>query len=332
MKEDYKFKNWLVFILVLIVLIITTPSFISLGNLINLLTHISIVGIIALGMTFVIICGEIDLSVGSILCFCGIITVSLQKTGAPLFLSAFAGLGAGAMIGLINGIFVVKRHLPSFIVTLATMMTIKGISLVYTKGFPLTCSDPTFIALGNTKLLGIPVYCYIFVIVAIVYHFLLSSTTFGRKTYAIGSNIESAKFSGINVDRVKIEIFVLMGFTAALSGLCLSARLASISAVNANLYNIDAIAMVIVGGIPIYGGSGTILQTIPGILIFGSLSNILTLNSIDPFYQYIAKGLVILIALILQGGIKWKFRDYHFLSLFKSNHVDNIDERKGSNE
>jgi len=332
MRRNYTLKIWLIFIFMVIVFTIIKPVFISPRNLIHLLTQISFKGILALGMTFIIICGEIDLSVGAILCISGIVIVSLQKTGAPLFVPVLAGLGVGVIIGFINGMLVAKKHLPSFIVTLATMTAIRGFALLYTEGYPISCSDSTFIALGKAKFIGIPVYCYIFVIVAIVYHFLLSSTTFGRKTYAIGSNIESAKFSGINVDKVKIELFALMGFTAALSGLLYSARLASIAPTNGQLYEIDVIAMVVIGGVSIRGGSGTILQTIPGILIFASLTNILTLNNVNPFYYYLVKGLVIIIALILQGGIKWKFKDYRFLSLFKSNHVDNIDGRKGSNE
>lgn len=333
MRRNYTFKIWLIFIFMVIVFTIIKPVFISPRNLIHLLTQISFKGILALGMTFIIICGEIDLSVGAILCISGIVIVSLQKIGLPLFVPVLAGLGVGVIIGFINGMLVAKKHLPSFIVTLATMTAIRGFALLYTEGYPISCSDSTFIAFGKAKFIGIPVYCYIFVIVAIVYHFLLSSTTFGRKTYAVGSNIESAKFSGINVDRVKIELFALMGFTAALSGLLYSARLASIAPTNGKLYEIDVIAMVVIGGVSIHGGSGTILQTIPGILIFASLTNILTLNNVNPFYYYMVKGLVIIMALILQGGgIKWKFRDYRFLSLFKSRHVDSIDGRKGLNE
>lgn len=305
---------WMALIFIVILISLINPSFFTMNNLVNVARQLSIKGILSLGMLLIILTGEIDLSVGAVLCITGLFTAATQNADLPLFYSILISLGAGGLIGLFIGVLVVKRNLPSFIVTLAIMIVLRGYAMVFAKGEPaITGLYTSFKAVGQGNILGIPNPIIIFIVVAIMFHFLLTSTAFGVKIYATGSNKEAAVFSGIKTDNVKIWVFILMGITSALAGLILTARLGAADPKMGELYELDAIAAVIIGGTLFSGGVGSVPRIIPGIIILGILSNVLNLFEVSPYFQYHIRGLIIILAYLLntqQFGMKrkWKVR------------------------
>ena len=290
---------WMALIFMVIFTSIINPKFLSMGNLLNVSKQISIKGILSLGMILVILSGEIDLSVGAVLCITGLFAAAAQNAGLPLYLSILISLGSGALIGFISAILVVKKNLPSFIVTLALMIVLRGVAMIFSKGEPAIAGlYPSFVVIGQGNILGIPNPIIIFIGVALVFHFLLSSTTFGARIYATGSNKEAAIFSGIKTDNVKIWIFMVMGIASALAGLILTARLGAADPKMGNWYELDAIAAVIIGGTLFSGGVGSVSRVLPGIFILGILPNILNLFGVNPYFQYHIRGLIIILAYI----------------------------------
>ncbi len=291
---------WMALFFIIILISLVNPSFFTMNNLLNVARQLSIKGILSLGMLLVILSGEIDLSVGAVLCITGLFTAAAQNAGLNLFYSMLISLGAGALIGLFMGVLVVKRNLPSFIISLAVMIVLRGYAMIFSKGEPaITGLHNSFRVVGQGSLLGIPNPVIIFVVVTIIFHFLLSSTSFGAKIYAIGSNKEAAIFSGIKTDNIKIWIFVVMGITSALAGLILTARLGAADSKMGNLYELDAIAAVIIGGTLFSGGVGSVSKVLPGIIILGILPNILNMFEVSPYFQYHARGLIIILAYLL---------------------------------
>ena len=294
------------YILALFVLIIFatifSDSFLQPQNLMNVFRRISTVGLIALGMTFVIIGGEIDLSVGAVLAMIGGVIIALFNTGLPLIISILGGVVVGAIIGFINGYIISKFRLASFIVTLATMAIARSLIVYIADGSsiigPMTNK---FTRIGNGNIGIIPIPAIIFVVAAILLHILLAKTKFGRFVYAIGDNEKAAKYSGIKVNKIRILTFVIIGVCVALAATIESSRLASISSSSSGrLYNLDAIAAVIIGGAPLSGGQGKILGTVVGVIILGVISNVMNLVNISPYLAGTVKGLIILGAVMIQ--------------------------------
>jgi len=301
---------WMALIFIIILISLFNPSFFTMNNLLNVARQLSIKGILSLGMLLVILSGEIDLSVGAVLCITGLFTAAAQNAGFNLIYSILLSLGAGALIGFFIGILVVKRNLPSFIISLAVMIVLRGYAMIFSKGEPaITGLYNSFMILGQGSILGIPNPVIIFIIVTLIFHFLLSSTSFGAKVYATGSNKEAAIFSGIKTDNVKIWIFIIMGITSALAGLILTARLGAADSKMGNLYELDAIAAVIIGGTLFSGGVGSVSKVLPGIIILGILPNVLNMFEVSPYFQYHARGLIIILAYLLNTqkiGLKRK--------------------------
>ncbi|WP_116133133.1 ABC transporter permease [Tropicimonas sp. IMCC34043] len=275
------------------------PRFMSVANLTNILQQVSVIAIAAFGMTWVILLGEIDLSIGSIIAVAGMVGAQVIGLGWGFVPALLLTLGSGALMGLINGALTAKLLLPSFIVTVATMSIYRGLVSLPTNGAPEMIMDPSWTAIGGESFLGIPIIIWIVFVLFVANHILLSRTTFGRRTYLTGGNREAALYSGINVDRIKMIVFMISGTMAAVSGVLLSSRLYS-AQTNAGLsYELDAIAAAVLGGTSLAGGVGTMIGTLLGALIIGALNNGMNMLSVPYFYQLIVKGLVIIIAVYL---------------------------------
>src|SRR5690606_37793499 len=258
----------------------------------NLLRQISINGLIAFGMTFVILTGGIDLSVGSTLALTSALAAGMMVAGVDPILTIFIAVLIGAILGAVNGLFIAKGKMAPFIVTLATMTIYRGLTLLYTEGKPITGFGDSyaFQLFGKGYFLGIPVPAVTMIIVFVVLWFMLHKMSFGPKTYAIGGNEKAALISGIRVDRVKVMIYSISGMMAALAGMILTSRLGSAQPTAGQTYEMDAIAAVVIGGTSLAGGKGRIAGTFIGVLIIGILNNGMNLLGISAFYQQVVKG------------------------------------------
>lgn len=279
-----------------IILSILSPYFLTADNLLSIALQTSIIAILALGQTYVIISGGIDLSVGSILALAGVVSGQLLVAGWPPTMAIIAGVLAGGVLGFVNGFVITKGNLPPFIVTLGMMGVARGISLVLTDGLPVSGLPEAFTKLGNDKIFYIPIPVIFLIVVGIIATFILSRTVFGRYVYSIGSNEEAAQLSGINVNFHKLMIYVFCGLLSGLAGVLMTARLVSAQPSAGMSYELDAIAAVVIGGASLMGGVGTIGGTIIGALIMGVLRNGLNLLNVSPFWQQIAIGVVIVLA------------------------------------
>ena len=284
------------FVVLCIAISMATPTFLSKQNVLNLLRQSSIIGIISAGMTFVIISGNFDISVGAVAALSGVIVMRLATTGTNLFLAIIAAIVVCAIIGLVNGIMVAKVNVPSLIATMAMVTIVRGILLMITGGYPITQTIPMLDSLGNGYFLGIPMPVIVFILVVIVSYIVLTQTKFGRHVYSVGGNQDASKLNGINVDSQKIKVFIINAVLAAIAGLVLTGRLGTASPVAGDSYDMDAIASVVIGGTSVSGGSGSVLKTIIGVLLMSVINNSFNLLGIDIFFQYIFKGLIILVA------------------------------------
>lgn len=293
-----KYKSLLGLLLLVIVMSILSPRFLKVSNLLNVFTQVSVNAVIAMGMTFVILTGGIDLSVGSILAISGAVAAMVMKTTGNILLALSCALLVGMAIGLINGIIIAKGRLQAFIATLATMTIFRGVTYVFTKGIPISGLDQSFMAIGNERLLGVPWPIIIMIGIFLITAYFLNQTKFGRYVYAIGGNEDSARLSGINTHKAKTIVYMISGLMAAVSGIVVTSRIGSAGATAGEGYELDAIAAVVIGGTSLSGGEGSISGTIIGALIIGILNNGLNLMNVNPFYQSIIKGTVILIAVL----------------------------------
>ena len=288
-------------LLIVVIISVMSPSFLTMNNLFNVLRQVSINALIAFGMTFVILTGGIDLSVGSILALTGAVTAGMMSGGMDPILAMLLGVLLGVLLGAINGLIIAKGKVAPFIATLATMTIFRGLTLVYTEGRPISgLGDSfTFQMLGKGYILGIPVPVVTMAISFAVLYFILKKTTFGRRVYAVGGNEEASRLSGINVDRIKIYVYSLAGGLTAIASLILTSRLNSAQPTAGNMFELDAIAAVVLGGTSLTGGRGWIVGTLVGALIIGVLNNGLNLIGVSSFFQQVVKGAVILIAVLL---------------------------------
>ncbi len=304
LKRIWEKYNILLGLLVLFIFSsLVSEAFLTARNLLNVMRQVSINGIIAIGMTFVILTAGIDLSVGAILAMVGCLCAGLIKfNGLGFILVLLIGLGAGLLMGAANGIVITKGRIQPFIVTLATMTSIRGLAFLYSKGRPIVLGDSTPSTLqfiGEGYIGPIPVPAVLFLAVLALSSFILRRTVLGRYVYAIGGNEEAARLSGINVDFYKTVVYSLSGLFVALASLIAIGRL---GVGNADLglgYELNAIAAVVIGGTSLMGGIGTVEGTFIGAVILGILNNILNLLGVGSFFQQILKGIIIIIAVLL---------------------------------
>ena len=287
--------------LLVIVITLLNPSFLSINNLFNVLRQVSISALIAFGMTFVILTGGIDLSVGSTLALTGAVAASLLASGMDPIIAMGIALILGLILGAINGVIITKGKVAPFIATLATMTIYRGLTLVYTEGRPISGlgDSMTFQLFGKGYFFGIPVPVVTMILAFAVLYFILHKTTFGRRVYAVGGNEEASRLSGINPDRVKIAVYAITGLLAAMSALILTSRLNSAQPTAGDSYELDAIAAVVLGGTSLTGGKGWIFGTLVGALIIGVLNNGMNLIGVSSFFQQVVKGIVILLAVLI---------------------------------
>ena len=294
-----KYKSLLGLLILCIIISVITPRFLTVANMTNVLTQVSVNAVIAIGMTFVILTGGIDLSVGSILAIAGALAAAVIKTSGNVLLAIVVAILVGGAIGVVNGLLVSKGKVQAFIVTLASMTIFRGITYVYTNGTPISGLNGGFSAIGNKKLGILPIPVLITAAAVLIAYYILSQTRFGRYLYALGGNEDSARLSGINTDRIKTWVYVVSGITAAISGVIITSRIGSASPNAGAGFELDAIAAVVIGGTSLSGGEGGVVGTIIGALIIGVLNNGLNLMNVSPFYQSIVKGSVILIAVLI---------------------------------
>ncbi|ABU74037.1 MULTISPECIES: ribose ABC transporter permease [Vibrio] len=301
-------KSLIALIFLIVVVSFLNPNFFTVDNILNILRQTSVNAIIAVGMTLVILTAGIDLSVGSVLALCGAFAASMIALEVPVLIAVPTALFAGAALGAISGIIIAKGKVQAFIATLVTMTLLRGVTMVYTDGRPIstgfTDTADAFAWFGTGYALGIPVPVWLMVIVFAAAWYLLNHTRFGRYVYALGGNESATRLSGINVDRVKIGVYAICGMLAALAGIIVTSRLSSAQPTAGMGYELDAIAAVVLGGTSLMGGKGRIMGTLIGALIIGFLNNALNLLDVSSYYQMIAKAVVILLAVLVDNKNK----------------------------
>ncbi|MGF1709676.1 ribose ABC transporter permease [Vibrio kagoshimensis] len=314
-KKPLISKEWLIdqksliaLIFLIVVVSFLNPNFFTVDNILNILRQTSINAIIAVGMTLVILTAGIDLSVGSVLALCGAFAASLIAMEIPVLIAVPTALVAGAALGAISGVIIAKGKVQAFIATLVTMTLLRGVTMVYTDGRPIstgfTDTADAFAWFGTGYALGIPVPVWIMVVVFAAVWYLLNHTRFGRYVYALGGNESAARLSGIDVDKVKIGVYAICGLLAAVAGIIVASRLSSAQPTAGMGYELDAIAAVVLGGTSLAGGRGRIMGTLVGALIIGFLNNALNLLDVSSYYQMIAKAVVILLAVLVDNKNK----------------------------
>ncbi len=305
-----KFQSLIALVLLCIVLSIVSDKFLTVDNTWNVMRQISVNICISVGMTLVILIAGIDLSVGSVLALCGAITAGLLKNGIPIQSSnlyiGFTLLGAilvglivGSLLGLFNGWTITRFKVPPFVATLAMLTIARGLTMLWTKGFPISNLGDSFDYIGTGWFLGIPLPVWISGIVVIIAVVITKKTVLGRYIYAIGGNESASKLSGININKVKLTVYAIAGLLAAIGGILVTSRLDSAQPNAGISYELDSIAAVVIGGTSLSGGRGTIMGTVLGAVIIGVLNNGLVLMNVSPFWQQVVKGAVILLAVMI---------------------------------
>ena len=312
-----------VFLIVLcVVFAILEPAFLSPINIFNVLRQVSIYGLLAIGMTFVILTGGIDLSIGSLLALSGLIAAAVYKGGTNLLAAGTAGQATGFGLpaaiaaailvgltgGLLQGLAVSKLKVQAFIVTLGGLSAFRGLALVFSSGQPISTFPEEYTYWGQGLIGPVPIPVIIFALFAILAAIVLRYARYGRHIYAIGGNQEASRLSGLNVSRLILSVYLITGFFAGISGFLLSSRLNSAEVIAGVGYELTVIAGVVIGGTSLFGGEGTIFGTVVGVLLIGVLNNGLTLINVSPYYQQVIIGLIIVLAVYLDQLAKRRRR------------------------
>ena len=298
------YRSVLILLVICVFATILSPSFLSVTNLFNVFKQITVAGIVGCGMTFVILTGGIDLSVGSILGLSGVLASGVLASTGNTAVAVAVSLTVGIACGAVNGFFVSVCGIPPFISTLGMMTLLRGVILVYTKGSPIPIKSDAYKFFGKGSIAGIPVPVIILIIVFLRAHYILTQTSYGRSVYAVGGNREAARLSGIRVKTSEFLVYTLNGLMCGMAGLILTARLGSAQSTSGTGIEMDAIAAVILGGTSLSGGVGFVLPTVVGAMIMGIIDNILTLMNVNPHATNIVKGAVILIAVLVDKKVK----------------------------
>jgi ribose transport system permease protein len=274
-------------------------TFLTFNNFINVLSQTSVNGALAVGMSFILLTGGIDLSVGSVAAFSSLITAMLLVDGHNIFVALMAGFAVAVSIGAFSGLLVDKLSLPPFIVTLSTMTIFRGTTIVVSQGKPVTQLGDAFSYIGVKYIGFIPISILIMGGMFLVSYYALHHTRFGRYVYAMGGNKEAARLSGINTTAITISVYVICAFCASIAGMIMASRVNSATPTTADGAEMDAIAAAVIGGVSLSGGKGKIMGSLIGVLLIGVLNNGLVLLDIDVFWTKVVKGLIILFAVIV---------------------------------
>lgn len=309
-KASEIFQKYGIYILLLMAIVICsflTDTFLTSRNLFNIIKQISIVGIICFGQCMLIISGQIDLSSGAVIAVTGIVSVLVANFTGSVFMGFLAGLGFGALCGLINGLIVSKYRLPAFIVTLGVQIFMRGLALQLTNSVAIPPESPNFKALGQGTFLGVPNLAFLIIFLLIFFWFVVNYTSYGRHLYAIGGNEAAAKASGINVNKTKITAFMLSGTLSGLAGFACASRL-NVAQPNIGTagvaFEFDAVIGCVLGGASLVGGRGSVVSALFGCLFVGILNNVLNLVNVSANSQQMIKGLLILFAVIIDAAGK----------------------------
>jgi ribose transport system permease protein len=293
------------FVFISVIISIVTPDFLSSTNLLNILRQSSIVGVMAIGTTFVIIGGGFDISVGSLLALTAAMSLKLQQI-MPWYAVVVLVLVAGAFFGTLNGVLTAKLHIVAIITTLGTMTILRGLTYLYTGGYPVVGSSEEFKFIGSGYIGPIPFPILIFLSMVALWQFILSKTTLGRYSCAVGGNKETSRLSGVPVDFYHIMTFVIGGVMAALAGIIYASRLNAATPLAGQGYELDAIASCVIGGTSVSGGEGSIIGTMIGVLLLNVVNNMFNLLGIQVYVQYLIKGIIILTVVGFDSYTRYK--------------------------
>ena len=293
---------FLVFGFICLIISLITPQFLTVSNWTIIVTQVSINALLAFGVTFVIITGGIDLSLGSIVAVTGVTSAMLAHPDSyPVLIPISIGLLAGLLMGAFNGFIITKSKIAPFIVTLGTMTIGRGLALILSDGRPVSNLSDSFNYLGSGTVLGIPVLILIFILVFAVCSIILSKTILGRYIYAVGGNEQAARASGINIERVKLSVYSISGLLAGLAGILLASRITTGQPNAGAGFELDAIAAVVIGGTSTSGGKGNMAGTLIGVLLIGVINNGLDLLNVTSYYQQVVMGIIIIGAVVLDS-------------------------------
>lgn len=288
----------ILFAIFLATLSLTVPYFAGWSNIQALLQSIATIGILSCTMLFCLVAGDFDLSVGSIVAFCGVLAALILKSEMGIALAILLPLIAGALIGTFNGFVIAKLKINALIATLATMQIVRGVGLIISNGSSIGISDPTFSKIGQTLIIGIPSPIWVMLVSFVVFGFVLKRTIFGRNSLAIGGNSEAARLAGISVEKTKIIIFALQGLMAGIAGILLASRVTSGQPTTAQGLELQVISACVLGGVSLSGGVGTMTGAIIGVLFMGTVDNVMTLLNVESFYKMIISGGILLLAVL----------------------------------
>jgi ribose/xylose/arabinose/galactoside ABC-type transport system permease subunit len=318
-----RFAPILFLLVVMVIFTVLEPRFLSPINLFNVMRQVSIVGLLAVGMTFVILTAGIDLSVGSLLCLAGLVGAAVSKGGVAQGFAAgseasaggyhwtlvlLAAVSVGITGGLIQGLAITRLKVPPFVVTLGGMTVFRGIALLFSNGGPISGFEPGYLWWGQGKIGIVPVPVIIFLACALLAHVVLRYMRYGRQVYAVGGNPEAARLSGLNVRWITCSVYMIVGFFCGLGAFVLSARLNSAEAVAGTGYELTVIASVVIGGTSLFGGSGSIFGTVIGTILIGILLNGLVILNVSPYIQQIIIGVIIVLAVAFDTYAKSRQR------------------------
>ncbi|MFV0574169.1 MAG: L-arabinose ABC transporter permease AraH [Vibrio sp.] len=304
-KSGFKIKNFwdrfgmlTVFAGLFLICCMFVPNFASMINMRGLGLAISMSGMIACAMIFCLACGDLDLSVASIVACAGVVTAVVINSTSSVFMGVAAGLLSGVAFGLFNGFIIAKLQVNALITTLATMQIARGLGYIISDGKAVGISEEGFFALGNSSFLGLPVPVWLTIVTFVVFSFLLNKTVYGRNTLAIGGNEEAARLAGVSVTKTKLIIFTVSGLISALAGVILAARMTSGQPMTSVGFELTVISACVLGGVSLKGGVGKISYVVAGVLILGTVENAMNLMNISPFAQYVVRGAILLAAVI----------------------------------
>ena len=290
---------FVIFIALVVVLACLKPSFISLGTLVNILKQASINGILAFGMMFVIVAGGFDMSVGSTVAFAGILAAMTGQGNYPLIVPLLVAMLAGLLVGIVNGVGVAVGNLPPFIMTLGTMTAVRGLALLISDGKPVIGLSPEYKAVAASSIFGIPMLAVFLTIIIAICSFVLSKTVYGRRVYACGGNLLTARVSGINTTKIRVSTFAIAGLLAGLSGFLMTSRVTIGQPTAAESYEMDAITACVVGGVSMSGGVGKPWGVVVGCLLITVITNGLDIMGVSSHWQKIVKGAIIVAAVLI---------------------------------
>ncbi|MEC9246102.1 L-arabinose ABC transporter permease AraH [Nitratireductor rhodophyticola] len=290
-----------IFILAFALVSLTVPNFLTERNMLGLLQSVVTVGVIACTMMFCLAARDFDLSVGSNVAFCGMVAVMASNATGSIFLGILTALAAGALVGLFNGVVIAKFRINALITTLATMQIVRGLALISSDGRAVGIDDPGFYQLALSRFLGVPTPIWVLAALFVVFGFVLNRTVFGKNTLAMGGNPEASRLAGVNVDWMRIWIFTLQGFICAVAGILLASRITSGQPNAATGLELSVISACVLGGVSLAGGRATMTGVIVGVMIMGIAENVMNLLNIQAFYQYVVRGFILLLAVLLDN-------------------------------